>query len=265
MAAHANRSSRGRSSDRVGSVARLFVALALATAAFGAGAQDYLREQRWGAEVLSNLVVGEAVRIDLPRGGKFLALYAQGRAGRPAVLLVHGIGVHPDHGPIGVLRVALADQGLSTLSIQMPVLAADAQAEDYLPLFPEAAARIAAAAHWLEARGHRTIVLLSHSLGSWMSQYYLQSEKTAPFAAWICMGRSGELAEPARAIPILDVYGENDHPAVLRYAGERRRTVQRVPGGRQIVVAGADHFYTDKERELTEALAAFIEASVPRP
>lgn len=260
-----SRRSQTRETDRATALRRLFLALVLATGALEARAQDYQREERWEAEVLSSLVVGKAVRIGLPRSGTFLALYTEGRAGRPAVVLVHGIGVHPDHGVIGILRVALADSGLSTLSIQMPVLAADARSEDYLPLFPEAAARIAAAADWLNAKGYRTIVLLSHSLGSWMSQYYLQSAKAAPFAAWICMSRDGELAEPARAIPILDVYAADDLPVVLRYAGERRRILQRAPGGRQIVIAGADHFYTGKESELTEALLAFVEASVPRP
>jgi pimeloyl-ACP methyl ester carboxylesterase len=242
---------------------RLFLALVLAPVALAARAQDYLREQRWEAEVLSSLVVGEPVRISLPPKGTFLGLYTQGRAGRPAVLLVHGSGVHPDHGVIGILRGALADRGLSTLSIQMPVLAADARAEDYVPLFPQAAERIAAAADWLKAKGHRTIVLASHSLGSWMSQYYLASASAAPFVAWTCMGRAGRLAKPARPIPILDVYGENDLPLVLRYAPERRRTLEHIPGSRQIVIAGADHFYTGKETELTEALLPFIEASDP--
>jgi uncharacterized protein (DUF302 family) len=235
-----------------------FPALVLATVALPAQAQDYSREQRWQEQVLSNLVVGEPVRIGLPERRAFLALYTEGQADGGAVLLVHGIGVHPDHGIIGILRVALAESGLSTLSIQMPVLAADARADDYLPLFPEAAARIAAAADWLSARGHRRIVLLSHSLGSSMSQHYLQSTKAAPFAAWICMGFGGELALPAQSIPVLDVYGTNDNPAVLRDAVKRRATLHQVPGGRQIVIAAADHFYTGKESELTEALLAFI-------
>ena len=244
---------------------RLFLALIVVTAADAARGQDYLREQRWTADVLSSLVVGEAVRIGLASGATFLGLYTPGRAGRPVVLLVHGAGVHPDHGVIGIVRVALADRGFTTLSIQMPVLAADARAEDYLPLFPEAAERIAAGAHWLEGKQRRPIVILSHSLGSWMAQSYLQSPAAVAFAAWICMGRSGPLGAPARPVPILDVYGERDLPMVLRYAGERRRTLERVAGSRQVMIAGADHFYTGREAELTDALVPFIEAAAGRP
>lgn len=128
-------------------------------------------------------------------------------------------------------------------------------------MFPGAAARIAAAADWLGTRQRAPIVILSHSLGAWMTERYLRSAKAAPFAAWICMGRSGTLAPPARPIPILDVYGENDLPTVLRDAAERRRTVEPISGSRQVVIAGADHFYTGKEAELTAALVPFIEAA----
>jgi pimeloyl-ACP methyl ester carboxylesterase len=241
---------------------QLLLALALAGAGLSAAAQDYQRELRWQAEVLSNLEVGEAVRIGLPSSRRqFLALYTQAAARKPAVLLVHGSGVHPDHGVIGILRVTLVDMGFSTLSIQMPVLAANARAEEYEPLFPEAAGRIAAAAEWLGSRSDRRIVLLSHSLGSWMSQHYFQSVGTAPFAAWISLGPVGELGEAAGpGVPVLDVYGEHDLPAVLRDAAERRRRLQRIAGARQIVIRGADHFYTGKEHELAGAVRDFIDA-----
>jgi pimeloyl-ACP methyl ester carboxylesterase len=240
---------------------RRFLGCVIAAAALPASGQDVLREQRWKSEILSNLVVGDAVRLSLSSGASFLGLYTKGGADQPAVLLVHGTGVHPDHGVIGTLRVALADRGFTTLSIQMPVLAADARAEDYLPLFPEAGERIASAAAWLQTRVQEPIIILSHSLGAWMTERYLESPQAAAFAAWICMGRSGSLAAPARPIPILDVYGDHDLPTVLARAAERRRMLERIPGSRQIVIAGADHFYTGKEAQLTDALVPFIESA----
>lgn len=223
----------------------LLILLCLGTSVM---AQDYEREARWRSEVLGNLVVGDAVQIELPGGRTFLGLHTPGK--RAAVLLIHGLGVHPDHGVIGILRVALADLGYTTLSIQMPVLAADAQGQDYYPaLFPEAAQRIAAAAQWLAGKGQRKVVLASHSLGSWMSQYYLEQAKDAPFAAWICMGRGAAL--PPMPLPVLDVYGEKDNPAVLQSAGSRHAS-------RQVRIAGADHFYTGREEELARVLGEFL-------
>ncbi|HWA39319.1 MAG TPA: hypothetical protein VG873_15790 [Burkholderiales bacterium] len=213
-------------------------------------AQDYAREARWKSEVMGNLVVGDAVDLRLPSGRAFLGLHAQGKPGMPAVLIVHGSGVHPDHGMIGTLRVALSDAGFTTLSIQMPVLAADTPAAEYYPkLFPEAAQRIAAGADWLKGRGVKRTVLVSHSLGAWMSQKYLQKAGEAPFAGYVSMGRSGPL--PKLALPVLDVYGEKDFPAVLESAPARRASVQ-------VRIAGADHFYNGREAELAAVLKDFI-------
>ena len=112
-------------------------------------AQDYEREKRWAAEVVPNLVVGDAVQLKMPSGREFLGIYVQSKAAKNAILLVHGLGVHPDHGVIGILRASLADLGYATLAIQMPVQKPAATADDYRAVFPEAAARIDAGARWL--------------------------------------------------------------------------------------------------------------------
>ena len=144
-----------------------WVAWVLLAAALPAAAQDYEREKRWAAEIVPNLVVGDAVQLKLPSGREFLGLYAERKGAPAAVLLLHGVGVHPDHGVIGTLRVALADMGYATLSIQLPVQKSDAQLEDYYPaVFPEAVERVRAAGAWLADHGYRRVVLLSHSMGS---------------------------------------------------------------------------------------------------
>ncbi len=239
---------------------RLLILLLALVAASGARAQDLEREKRWADEIVPGLVVGDAVRVPLPDGRTFLGLHAEAPAGRPAVLLVHGIGVHPDHGVIGALRASLADAGFATLSIQMPVLRADATPQDYGPaLLGEAGARIAAAARWLSARGARRVVLLSHSLGSRMAAAYFAKEPAAPFAAWICLGLSGGFgALPPAGVPVLDVYGERDLPAVLASAAARRAALQPRAGSSQLRIDGADHFYAGREAALQDALARFL-------
>ncbi|HMA88048.1 MAG TPA: DUF3530 family protein [Burkholderiales bacterium] len=235
----------------------LIAFLATAFAAASAQAQDYAREQRWAEEVVPNVVVGDAVWLKEPSGRKFLGLYAPAEHAKTAVLLVHGIGVNPDYGVIGTLRAALADKGLATLSIQMPVLAADAKVAHYYPaLYPEAGERIAAGASWLAAKGYGRVVLLSHSLGSWMSEWYLERTPQPRFAAWVCLGRGGAFAEPAKLrLPVLDVYGEYDLPLVAATAAARHAAL---PNEKQVEIAGADHFYTGREEALTKAVVDFV-------
>ena len=221
--------------------------------------QDYEREKRWAAEVVPNLVVGDAVPLKLSSGREFLGLFTEKKQARTAIVLVHGLGVHPDHGVVGSLRSLLADLGYTTLSIQMPVQRAEAAADAYPALFPEAAARIEAAAGWLAAKGYPRPVLLSHSMGSRMANVYYERAAAAPFAAWISLGITVDYDNLRKVrVPILDVYGENDFPQVLGASPRRRSALSGMPGSKQVVIAGADHYYTGHETALAAVVADFV-------
>jgi pimeloyl-ACP methyl ester carboxylesterase len=236
-------------------------ALALALLAASAAAQDYEREKRWAAEIVPNLVVGDAVQVSIA-SRSFLGIHTEAKEkySKPAILLVHGVGVHPDHGVIGILRVSLADMGYTTLSIQMPVQKSNAGLNDYYPkVFPEAVERIAAGARWLKERGGGKVVLLSHSMGSWMANVYYEKTPDAPFAAWICLGLTGGFGGMQNVhAPVLDLYGEHDLPPVLRADSRRRGALRSIAGSKQVMILGADHQYTGRERELASQIDAFL-------
>ena len=238
------------------------LAAAFGLVAGSASAQDYAREKRWEAEVVGNLVVGEPVKLSLKSGHSFLALYAPVPNAHKAIVLVHGLGVHPNHGVIGVLRTELADRGYTTLSIQMPVQASDAGAEAYTPaVFDEAVERIALVGAWLQTRGVRKFVLLSHSMGSRMSLAYWKKTRDAPYLAWICLGLPSAFSGlHGMHAPILDVQGEFDLPAVRAQAESRAREIASIPGSRELVIPGADHFYNGREKQLVDAIVAFLVA-----
>ena len=240
----------------------LFAALFCLLAQPWAAAQDYQREKRWADEILPAVVVGDAVQIRAASGREFLALYNVAKGSRTAVVLAHGVGVHPDHGVIGQLRDKLAELGYTTLSIQMPVQSKEASVDDYYPkVFPDAADRIAQAADWLRARGHADVVLLSHSMGAWMANEYLdRAHGSTPYKAWIVLGLTGGFSWTMRsyALPVLDIYGEHDVPPSLGAAGRRKLALNTANGSRQVVVAGADHQYAGRENELARVVDAFL-------
>lgn len=225
---------------------------------------DPEREARWRAEVVPGLVVGEAVEIPGPGDRPFLGLLTEppgvDRGATPLLVLVHGIGVHPDHGVIGTLRMDLADKGYSTLSIQMPVLASDAPAEHYEPLFGNAAERIGNAAAWARGRGYRDLVLVSHSLGSRMSNAYFDRESPSPYRAWVALGLPGPYTvrfSQKPPVPVLDVHGERDIRPVLDNAAARAK-VARASGATQHTITGTDHFYAAREAEVSNLIAEFV-------
>ena len=232
----------------------------LVGAPFGAPAQpDYARERRWAEEITPAILVGDPLYLELKAGRKFLAIWAPGAQATAGVIVVHGLGVHPDWGLINTLRSQLPEQGYSTLSVQMPVLAADARGGDYPPLFPEAAERLAAAAALVRARGLKKIAGVSHSMGARMTDFALNQAGGMRVDAWVAIGISGEFtAPPAFQAPVLDIYGEKDTPAVLHHVRARAAVLKRLRGSGQVEVAGADHFFTGMESELVRQVRLFL-------
>lgn len=240
-------------------VPALIAALLLAPALSFAQA-DYAREKRWADEITPAILVGDPVYLELKSGRKFLAIWAPNAKARTGVIVVHGLGVHPDWGLINPLRSRLSEQGYATLSVQMPVLAADARGESYPPLFPEAAERLAAAIAYLREKGLKNVAIVSHSMGSRMANYFLNRAGGARIDAWVAVGLSGEFTEPATFdSPVLDLYGEKDLPAVLDSAAKRAAAIRGIRGSGQASVAGADHFFTGREDDLVRQVRLFLD------
>lgn len=244
----------------LGAGAGLIGLCSLAAVAAG-NVADYAREKKWADEIVPGLVVGDPVYLQTPRGHhKFLTLFTPVDGTDKAAVVVHGMGIHPDWGMVGTLRTELADRGFATLSIQMPILAADAQGEAYPPTFPEAAERIAEAVAFLKAKGYAQIAIVSHSMGSRMSRVYLAGKPDPAVKSWASLGISQDDYQAVK-LPVLDLYGDNDLPAVLSNAAKRKATLP-AGGSKQVVVGHADHFFTGREGEMVEAVADFLKATL---
>lgn len=220
-------------------------------------APDYAREKKWAGEILPAILTGDPVYLEQDAGHKYLNLFAAGEAGKTAVVLVHGIGVHPDWGLIGALRQRLSDAGHATLSVQMPVLAADAKGDAYVPYFDLAAARLGRSVDWLKAKGYDRIAIVSHSLGCRMSHRYLSGKPSAAVVGWVALSMPGSEDYAGLSLRILDLYGENDLAHVVKNAPQRAKGLTQA-GSAQDRMAGADHFFEGKDDALFRAVAAFL-------
>jgi alpha/beta superfamily hydrolase len=227
-----------------------------------ANAQDYEREARWEDQVVSQLVVGDAVKIRASSGKEFLGLFTKGQDKAKAIILLHGVGTHPDFGVTGQLRASLNDLGYTTLAIQLPVQHKEAKLEDYYPkVFSDAKDRIAQSIAWLNTKGFDKPVLLSHSMGSWMANEYLDENFSKnTISAWVCMSLTGGYSWKMRSytIPILDVYAENDIVPAVSSAG-RRKIALLSEGSSQYKVVGAGPDYSGHTTTLSKQIQQFIE------
>ncbi len=224
--------------------------------AYGA---DYVREKKWADEITPGIVVGDPVYLEEKSGHRFLSIYTEALSAKAGLVIVHGMGIHPDWGLIGVLRSGLADKGYTTLSVQMPVLANDAKPEDYPATFGEASERLKVAVDFLQAKGYKKIAIVSHSMGSRMTHHYLTRHPDAQISAWVSIGMGGSDDYSQVKLAVLDLYGENDSPGILANAKKRAASIKDRKGSQQIMAPKADHFFTNLHPELVRYVKDFLD------
>ncbi len=231
---------------------------------------DLAREKNWADQVADTVVVGEPVWLS-NRGHKFLGLYAPpAGGGTTAVILIHGRGVHPAWEFIDKLRSDLADAGFHTLSLQMPILAANARFSAYGNTFPEAFERIDAGIRFLREKGVTSILLLGHSSGAMTIVAYSAKHPQAPIAGIVAIGLSTlangpEMMQPALMlrnvhVPVLDLYGSNDLHEVVSLA-DARRAAARQAGNKDYMIVrvpDASHFFTDRYEALRQQVLGWL-------
>ncbi|MSQ59564.1 MAG: DUF3530 family protein [Betaproteobacteria bacterium] len=223
-------------------------------------AQDYAREKRWADQIVPGLLVGDALWIEQKEGHKFLAIYTEAEKPRGAVIIAHGRGWSPDFELYGILRQKIAEQGYSTLSIQLPILGGGAKIGDYIPSYPDAAERFELATKWLKAKGFENISIVSHSLGATMANQYLINADKTDVKAWVFIGIINGLEEMFRIkIPVLDVFGGKDWEITQVGAYERKKQIMKIKGSDQVVVKDALHFFEGREDELTKVVVTFLD------
>ncbi len=225
-------------------------------------AADYAREERWAQEIAPAIVVGDAVWLSTPTRAKVFAILTEPPgASRGGVVIVHGVGVHPDWGLNGGLRTRLADAGFVTLSVQMPVLAAGATRDDYRATLPEASERIAAAIGYLRAKSVAKIAIVSHSFGATMANAYLARPDALAIDAWVPIGMFGAFDARPKA-PVLDIIAERDFDEVRAAATLRTRVPPAAQCSRQLTITDTDHYFDNRQAELATAIAAFLERAL---
>jgi pimeloyl-ACP methyl ester carboxylesterase len=235
-------------------------------------ASDLAKEQRWADQIVGMLIDGDAVWLEAG-SQRFLTIYTEAQPGnlKRGVILMHGIGVHPNWDKvIYPLRTGLAERGMPTLSLQMPILRNEAEAIEYAPLMAEVDPRIDAGIRFLKAKGVQQIVIAGHSMGATMAAHYLAGG-ARDVTAFVAVGMGGRADEPRMDtvsflrkihIPVLDLYGSNDLPQVLKSV-EQRAAAAHAAGNtayRQIRVEGADHFFDGKDDTLLTTVSDWFAA-----
>lgn len=238
---------------------------------------DYEREERLAQEAIAGLFDGEVLYLN---DGKrdFLSFLSEPDDSdfNGAILLLHGRGFHPDWPQVtGPLREGFGELGMTTLSLQMPVLAKNAKYYEYLEILDESFPRIEAGINFLRNKNYEWIAIVAHSCSVHMTMGWIKQIGDVPFDAYVGIGMGAtdygqpmleEFPLSSIPVPILDIFGDQDYPAVIK-AAERRNAAISAAGNsksRQIQLSGPDHFFEDYEDLLVDTVGDWImAASVP--
>lgn len=226
-------------------------------------ASDLEKELRWKQQVVGDLFDGEP--LTLSDGHlEFLGLLTLADPAKEnAIVVLHGVGAHPDWPQVvNPLRVQLADQGWTTLSIQLPVLDNEAEEGAYEPLIAEASPRILAAVEYLKQSGAKGVYIVAHSLGSRMASYFL-THSPAEVKGFVGVGMNIGTVQYLSEIhiPVLDLYGSDDLEGVLGSANDRSAMSAGNSAYSKQVVEGADHFFNEMDDELVEVVVEWLDAN----
>ncbi|MFV1983535.1 MAG: DUF3530 family protein [Thiohalomonadales bacterium] len=232
---------------------------------------DLEKEQRWAEQISDSIMTGDATWLTVKKH-KFLTIFTPAQTAKTlgGVILVHGIGVHPNWTDvIQPLRTELPESGWATLSIQMPVLKNDAELKEYLPLFDEVPARFESAIQFLGTKKITNIIIVSHSFGGTMTSYYLTQKPNNPIKAFVGIGMSSHdfddkfnvvKALGKLKLPILDLYGSRDLKLVIQTA-PARATAAKIAANKkysQIEIVGADHFFSRMDESLVSKVKSWL-------
>ena len=236
-------------------------------------ASDLQKEIRMKQEVIDYIMDGEAIMLnDAVAQHDFLTIYTESTMNTPkgVAIIIHGRGHHPNWAEVvHPLRTGLPEFGWHTLSIQAPVLDNNSSFYDYLDILEEIDPRIESSIAFLQQKNIKNIVLIAHSCSVHMAFNWLHKHPNAGINAFIGIGMgSTDIGQPMLEpfplqdikVPVLDIRGEYDYPAVIAKAPKRLKRMQQAgnPKSDQRIVPKSDHYFTARGDALLIEIADWL-------
>ncbi len=133
----------------------------------------------------------------------------------------------------------------------------------------EAFPRIEAGIDFLRQQGQGRIVLIAHSCSVHMVMAWVDAGRMRDIDGFVGIGMGAvDYGQPMKkplplekfAVPVLDLYGEEEYPAVLKGAPRRLAALQKAghPRSEQRTVPRANHYFTDEGDALLDVVAPWL-------
>lgn len=255
----------------------MYACLILPAARAPADVWDGEKEKQVAERLLAEIDNADVIWLKPLFSDEFPAIFTSAGpyAHDTAIILLHGMGGHPDW-PVVIspLRRYLKLHHWTTLSIQLPVLEAGRSPSDYGKTLQVSGLRIQRAIEYLATRHYGKIVLLGYGFGAATAVATMAREEESSVDGLIGVSMLArkfldpgidltELLGKTR-VPVLDVFAENDKPAVINNADDRRLAARKNghSGFMQVIVEDTDHYYSGHEQALLEKILHWLETEI---
>lgn len=238
-------------------------------------AADAEREMSIANSLAENIEVGKPVWLETERR-KFLGIYTTTEAeiNNGTVIILHDAGGNPNQDRlIHELRTQLPLHNWATFSLQMPLLEANANQEDYYDLFPDALARINSAIDYLVEAKVENIVLVGEGMGALITIYVL-NDNTMDIKAAVVIGLPVPKTEHKSVqvlsflenleLPMLDLYSYFDAYPVVATARKRRLSAKKNKAYRQDEINSEGRLYPYQNRFLVKRIHGWLSKVLPK-
>lgn len=228
------------------------------------------RERRLLGVPPSADIQGEIIELTAD-GDRFGAIFLARRRpeGRGAVVLLHDqAGSANGLEVVRPLRLALAETGWDTLSLQLPQASRAAGRDGWRARQAQILTRLQSGLDWLGSRQPANRVIVAQGDSGAVALEYALDRPPGELRGLVLVsafldpgGQDNPAPDPAQpALPVLDIYAGRDHPDVVENAPARRDSAARDGrmAYRQRVIDGAGAGFFALESELTAQVSHWL-------
>jgi len=185
---------------------------------YAEGSPNKQREDSINNQIIEYLFDADIIKLSSSLEDNYNLVMNKNDSSQYSVLLLHGRGLYPtEPNVMEPLRAAFIDQEISTFSLQLPVLEKGKSYYDYKNIFKYSDERITSAINFIQSH---ELIIIAHSCGAHMLFSWINNNNIQNISGLILIGAGAVDVDQVMLdkldyniinIPILNIYGENDH------------------------------------------------------
>ena len=236
---------------------------------YAEGSPNKQREDSINNQIIEYLFDADISKLSSSLEDNYNLVMNKNDSSQYSVLLLHGRGLYPtEPNVMEPLRTAFIDQEISTFSLQLPVLEKGKSYYDYKNIFKYSDERITSAINFIQSH---ELIIIAHSCGAHMLFSWINNNNIQNISGLILIGAGAVDVDQVMLdkqdyniinIPILNIYGENDHGSVKNHSMLFGKEIKRKDdiSSKNIEIRNSGHNYLDQGDSLVNIVNSWLKS-----